>query len=121
MRKDNILYTLMLVSIMAVSLVSCSKETNGNNASNTLDGTSWTDGRGVTASFQSTTVWISTEYGAKKNKYTYQYNASNLSLHPISGDGMLVDLTGTVENDVMYIHNPTITYGSTLIYTLYKE
>lgn len=121
MGKDKILCTFMLVCIMAVSLASCSKETNGNLANNALNGTSWTDGRGVTASFQSPTVWISTEYGTKKNKYSYQYSAPNLSLHPISGDGMLVDLTGMVENDVMYIHNPTITYGSTLIYTLYKE
>ena len=121
MRKNSILCILVLFFITVVTFVSCSKETSGNNASNSLNGTSWTDGRGVTASFQSTTVWISKEYGAKKNKYSYQYIAPNLSLHPISGDGMLVDLTGTIENDVMYIHNPTITYGSTLIYTLYKE
>lgn len=117
--------------IIASMMVSCDKEnglsgssvSNGTStgSSNVLNGTSWTDGRGVTASFQSTTVWISKEYGAKKNKYSYQYKAPNLSLQPISGDGILTDLTGTVENDIMYIHNPTITYGSTLIYTLYKE
>ena len=120
-----------LVLVFAATMImvsSCTKDINGGGnssgsgtQSNGLNGTSWTDGYGTTASFQASTVWISQNYGAKKNKYSYQYNAPNISFTPISGDGMLVNLTGTVSNDIMYIHNPTITYGSTLIATLYKE
>lgn len=122
------LFGLLLCIITITTMISCTKEngdinSNGANgtSSNVLNGTSWTDGYGTTATFQASTAWISQNYGAKKNKYSYQYNSPNLSLHPISGDGMLVDLTGKVENDIMYIYNPTITYGSTLIATLYKE
>ena len=118
----------LLFVTMLIMASSCTKDnsggsnSSGNGAqSNSLNGTSWTDGYGTTASFQETTVWISRNYGAKKNKYSYQYNAPNISFTPISGDGMLVNLTGTVSNDIMYIHNPTITHGSTLIATLYKE
>ena len=66
-------------------------------------------------------MWLSKDYGEEKIKYSYTFNAPNLTLHPISQSYFLVDLTGNVENDVMRIYNPTITYGSTLIYTLYKE
>ena len=115
---------LLLFAAMMMMVSSCTKDNNSGGSgtqSNSLNGTSWTDGYGTTASFQASTVWISQNYGAKKNKYSYQYNAPNISFTPISGDGMLVNLTGTVSNDIMYIHNPTITHGSTLIATLYKE
>lgn len=118
-------FLLFLAMLMASS---CTKDNGGGNSSdgnttqsNGLNGTSWTDGYGTTASFQANTVWISQNYGAKKNKYSYEYNVPNLYFTPISGDGMLVDLTGTISNDILYIYNPTITYGSTLICTLYKE
>ena len=65
-------------------------------------------------------MWLSKDYGAKKYKYSYTFSAPKLTLHPISQE-TFPDLTGNVENDVMRIYNPTITYGSTLIYTLYKE
>lgn len=121
MKSFKIAGVLLLVATLLMGS-SCTKDNGTSDTqSNSLNGTSWTDGYGTTASFQASTVWISQNYGAKKNKYSYQYNAPNISFTPISGDGMLVNLTGTVSNDIMYIHNPTITYGSTLIATLYKE
>ena len=123
---------VMLIATVAALMVGCEKEngtvsgsnngggSNSGGGSYSLSGTSWTDGYGISATFQSNTMWLSKEYGAKKYKYSYQFSAPNLTLHPISNPNF-PDLTGIVENDVMYIHNPTITYGSTLIYTLYKE
>lgn len=111
---------LLLITLTAF-ISSCDKEEDKPS----LAGTVWekTANGHVTLSFEENLAKVEQDQkyfsSPSITLYTYKYNHPKVTLIPT--DDNLVELDCEIKDNIMYVYNPTITYGDQLIWTLYKH